>query len=206
MTKPKEAGTWVLLSRLPSLARLPRDQREAKAHEIMLDVAAGRERIRYLNADELPWPTKAAGYKDPSAVDDRTLRLDEHGDWRIAKIRRADYRYDRLPGPVLRHGEVDWLFSSLWLEGRMRAHWIELFFPDSAEADQDAGPRKPSEFFVRAEATKRLDAGVPPNMTKKAFSTELSEWLSLNHPPRRMIPKAVENAISSLWREKHKHF
>ncbi len=84
--------SWVLLSRI--LADVPEARREAEGREIMLRVADGQERIRYLNGDELLRPTPAKpgqpGYTDLAvALDDGT--------------RRADYRYDPLPDLLLRH-------------------------------------------------------------------------------------------------------
>ena len=128
MTAPKGLGTWLLLSKV--LAGTRRDQADACAREILLDVTTGKERIRYLNIDELPPRTEAAGYI-LSAPDD-------------SKSHRADYRYDPLPPALLRHGRINWIFSSLTL-GELSIHHIELFFPGvapKADAPPLAEPKR----------------------------------------------------------------
>jgi len=186
-------GRWVSLAEYKAglLANVPKQRREDEQWALMERIASGQYRIRYLNADELRPQRDIPRLIDPSK--DTEKRAEE---WRDGNL---------LPADFFRAGRVNWVFSMVTFAGRTIKD-IEIFVPDAVEADRDAGPRKPSSLLVIDEARKRLDAGVPPGATLKAFSAELSEWLRFNHPHDRMVAKAVENAIRGLWREKHKHF
>ena len=84
MSAPKKQGTWLPLSSF--LAETPKDQAEAAARAILLDVLAGKEHMRYLKIVELPRRTHARGYRDLSSPD-------EH------EASRADFLCDSLPPP-----------------------------------------------------------------------------------------------------------
>ena len=178
MSKPKGAGTWILLSQV--LANVPFDQKDAEAKKIVLGVADGLEHIRYVGAYELPWPMEA--FPDVKVT--------------------VGPRSDQLPEAVLRYGEVDGaIFSALYFDGRVWASQIELFVPDVVAGDQAASYRKPSARLVTEEAERRRVAGlIPSDRLKKDFAAELALWLKHEHG-RDMKPKAVENAIGTSWKK-----
>jgi hypothetical protein len=123
MSEPKE-GEWLPLSSF--LTETPDDQAEAAARAILL----GKERVRYLRIDKLPRRTAARGYRDLSAPDEHAAS-------------RADFQDGPIPRVVLKHGRINWRFSTL-TQGKFSIHHIEIFVPDVARgADAPMDQPKP---------------------------------------------------------------